>query len=136
MGKARTAAAVGRRNRQRGAEFEREVRDLFRAIGYPCDRILGQARDGGGDLTPGPWMVECKRRRSLGVVQAAMHQAQASAGKRTPLVVARADGRGEDVLVVLRWADFAALVRNDNGPGAEATEPLPPEEKRDSGDQA
>lgn len=127
MPRVRTAAAVGRRNRQRGAEFEREVRDLFRAIGYPCDRLLGQARDGGGDLVPGPWLVECKRRRSLGVAQAAMEQAKASAGKRTPLVVARGDGRGAETLVILRWADFAALV-HANGPDAEAPEPPAPEE--------
>ena len=59
----------GRRNRQRGAEFEREVVNAARAIGLAAERVQGRAgaaRLGDPDVViDGDITLECKRRKSL-----------------------------------------------------------------------
>lgn len=83
-------------------------------------RNIGQARDGGDDITVGPLVVECKRRKTLGTVYAWLQQATKAAsekkplpdgGKRVPIVVGREDN-GES-LVILRLTDFLILTRDE-----------------------
>lgn len=109
----RTASAVSRRNRQRGAEFEREVAEVIRAgVGVAAERRLGQARDSGHDLNAGiPYTIEAKRVKRLGRLDTWMKQAAraALATGHPPMVVTRADG-GEPY-ALLRLADLLPLIR-------------------------
>lgn len=98
--------------RRKGAAGEREVAALLRdSFGLPCARTLGQARDGGGDIAFRPFLIEVKRRRSIGV-EAWVKQAQAAAKDgELPVVLARADG-GEWMLIA-PWSVAERLLRNE-----------------------
>ena len=97
---------MGRSQRVKGATFER---DIAKRLG--AKRNIGQARDGGDDITVGPFRVECKRRASLGTVQKWLAQAVASCDRHgdVPVVIGREDG-GEP-LVLMRFEDWLALAR-------------------------
>lgn len=97
---------MGRMQRVKGATFER---DIANALG--AKRNIGQARDGGDDITLGRLRIECKRRKRLGTVQGWLAQAQASCAQAgdIPVVIARED-HGEP-LVILRFADAHAWLR-------------------------
>jgi hypothetical protein len=96
---------MGRSQRVKGATFER---DIANALG--AKRNIGQARDGGDDITLGRFRIECKRRKRLGTVQAWLAQAQAACAQAgdVPVVVARED-HGE-ALVIMRFADALPLL--------------------------
>lgn len=54
----------GKRNRQKGAEYERDVANAFKANGFPyAKREHGQSRDGGDapDVSGSPFWVECTK---------------------------------------------------------------------------
>lgn len=109
---------MGKAQRTKGAAYEREVCDAFRsAYGVNVTRNIGQARDGGNDIDVGPLVIECKRRKTLTVVEQWMQQARDAAAARDaqldmfngaegsiPVVIGRSDG-GKS-LVVLELADF------------------------------
>ena len=99
---------MGKSQRNKGAGFEREICHAFNnTFGTEVSRVLGQARDGGGDIHLGHILVECKRRKSLKTVYGWMEQANKAsveAGLPIPVVVLRADG--EDSLVVMRLWDW------------------------------
>lgn len=96
---------MGRSQRVKGAAFEREI-----AARLGCSRNIGQARDGGDDVTFGPLRIECKRRRRIAVVQAWVEQAAASCEREgdIPVVIARQD-HGEP-LVVMRFEDWMQVM--------------------------
>jgi hypothetical protein len=96
---------MGKMQRRKGAEFEREI---AQALG--AKRNIGQARDGGDDITLGPYRIECKRRQRLGPMMQWLAQAIAAcqAPDDVPVVVAREDG-GRAV-AILRFEDFTALL--------------------------
>lgn len=96
---------MGRSQRVKGATFER---DIANALG--AKRNIGQARDGGDDITLGRYRIECKRRKRLGTVQAWLAQAQAACAQAgdIPIVVARED-HGE-ALVIMRFTDAMPLL--------------------------
>ncbi len=53
----------GRRNRQRGAELQRETVNIFRTFSVPCwNRDRGGANHEGGDIEVDGWFLGCKRR--------------------------------------------------------------------------
>ena len=109
---------MGRHSRTKGAAFEREVAQYLSAwLGYEVKRHLGQARDGGDDLTGlEPWVVECKRRKSLKTVYDWLRQAAVAAGPghvRPYVVVARADGEEAVAIMPLRF--FAGLLETATG---------------------
>ncbi len=115
---------MGKLQRTRGVEYEREVaKDLTRLIGLEFKRVLGQERDGGGDVTAEGLDVlfECKRRRTLKGMYDWMKQAGVSAsvscngsvGFPLPAVVFRADN--EESLVMFRLKDLALIVMELNG---------------------
>lgn len=64
-----SSSSQGRRNRQRGAELEREVVRAARELGLDAERVQGRAgaaRLGDPDvLIDEDIRVECKRRRTL-----------------------------------------------------------------------
>lgn len=93
--------------RRKGAAHEREIVNILKASGHACARNLDQVRDGGGDIPFGDWLIECKRRASIGIYQW-FGQCVAACGKRKPLLVIRADKR--ENLVVMRLTDFLELV--------------------------
>lgn len=104
---------MGRKSRTKGAAYEREIAN---AIG--ARRNIGQARDGGDDITHEGYRIEAKRRKRLATIEAWMAQAVASCqnDSETPIVVCRADN-GES-LVIMRFSDWVEekgflLRRND-----------------------
>ena len=102
---------MGAMQRRKGATFEREVaHDLAAALGVKVTRNIGQSRDGGDDITVGPFRVECKRRKRLAVVEGWLAQAEASRDceGQMPVVVARQDHGA--ALVVMRWSHWLAFV--------------------------
>jgi hypothetical protein len=101
----RSRSAISKRNRQRGAELERQVAQMFSEyLGRPVKRTLGQARDSGCDVhPPGPLVIECKRRQSVGPVAKWMAQAEADtdrAAGKLPVVVTRGDGNTKPMLTM------------------------------------
>jgi len=103
---------MGKYQRTRGAAFEREVaNELTQHWGVKCKRNIGQARDGGDDISVPPFRIECKRRQRF-AAQPWMQQAEkASAPGDIPVVIVRADG--QDGMVVLRFHDFIKLAREE-----------------------
>ena len=96
---------MGKMQRRKGAAYEREIAN---AIG--AKRNIGQARDGGDDITHEGYRIECKRRAKLGPMVDWMAQAVASVRapeRETPVVVCRGDG-GES-LVILRFSDWVNI---------------------------
>ncbi len=90
---------MGKKSRTKGAEFEREIANLFRQH-YPEARRGGhdQAGPAGApDVSGTPWWIECKRYREVtqAIVADAMKQARAAADRaddpRPLLVVTRQD---------------------------------------------
>lgn len=102
---------MGRSQRVKGATFERDIAQRLGA-----KRNIGQARDGGDDITVGRFRIECKRRKRLGTVQAWLSQAEASCehADDLPVVIARQD-HGEP-LVLMRFEDWLAVA----GPALDA----------------
>lgn len=101
------------KSRRKGASHEREVVNILKASGHACARNLDQVRDGGGDIPFGDWLIECKRRASIGLYQwwdqvcAATNDVVRFPIPK-PLLVIRADKR--ENLVVMRLGDFLDLV--------------------------
>ncbi len=78
---------------------------LTSALGHKIVRNIGQARDGGNDITIGQFRIECKRRKTLGTFEMWMKQAEDSCSLGdTPMVVMRSDG-GESY-ISLKLEDF------------------------------
>ena len=102
---------MGKSQRNKGASYEREVCDVFTGItGRKIQRHIGQARDGGNDITVGQLIVECKRRKTLGTIEGWLRQATAAkvSTEQAAVVVARSDG-GES-LAIMSLADFLRLI--------------------------
>ena len=110
---------MGKSQRDKGAAYEREVaKELTKQLGVVFKRVLGQARDGGGDVTSKDMAVlfECKRRKTLKGMYDWMRQAEisalcnTSAGPREvwPALVFRADG--EESIVAFRLTDLAEVM--------------------------
>lgn len=103
---------MGRSQREKGAQFERDVAKIFSAfVGREVRRHLGQARDGGEDIIVPPLTVECKRRKSLKTIMSWYEQARAASRKignaPIPVVVMREDS-GE-TMVLMSLTDFLSV---------------------------
>lgn len=105
---------MGKSQRTKGAAYEREVAQTFNDIlllpeDVRVKRNIGQARDGGNDLNAGPLVIECKRRKTLTVVEDWLAQAERAvfSGGQIPCVVARQD-QGES-LIIMRLDQFLDL---------------------------
>lgn len=98
----------GRNNRRKGAAGERELCGLLADyLGAEVKRTLGQERDGGTDVHWSGYAFEVKRRKAI----AGLYEwlAQADKGKGVPVAACRADGK--EMLIVMRFQDWATLVR-------------------------
>ena len=101
---------MGLRQRQRGAETEREVcKILTDTTGWQTNRILGQARDGGADIRLARWVIEVKRRKAIAVYEWVDQATAACAAYEIPAVVCRGDKR--EFLVIQRLDDWLKLVK-------------------------
>lgn len=102
---------MGKASRTKGRAYEQEIARAIRdELGLDAERVLRQWQSGGGgDVTAGPFLIECKR--PAGFVA---HQWMAQVVDRPtmagmPVVCARGDRH--DTLVLLNWADFVRLAR-------------------------
>jgi len=110
---------MGKMQRTKGATYERDVaKKLEAALGVTAKRRLGQAREGGHDITIElPLVVEIKRRaRPLCAVKW-LEQADASEAEGVSLVVTRGDDSPdiavqyfEDWLVIYKKAVLWDLI--------------------------
>lgn len=104
--------------RDKGHSFERQVaNDLADRLGRIVRRNIGQARDGGDDITVGPFRIECKARASIAAL-AWIEQAQRACkdgGK--PVVVMKADRRPWAVLLPYDLAVELIQGELDGDPG-------------------
>jgi Holliday junction resolvase len=103
---------MGNSQRTKGAEYEREIVQIFRQSGYECSRNLSQTRDGGGDIIIEDLLIECKRRKSIAVYDW-IDQAERAAGNRKPIVIARGDQKHN--IVILNLIDFLDMLRKYHG---------------------
>lgn len=111
---------MGKGQREKGASFERAVAlALSGALGRDVKRNLSQSRDGGYDILAEPFVVECKRRKSMKTLYGWMKQADSASlhqsiitgaepGTLSPVVIARADN--EDAVAILKFSDFLSIV--------------------------
>lgn len=109
---------MSKSQRTKGAAYEREVANrLADLLGKVVKRNIGQARDGGDDITVkkalgGNFRVECKRRSRIGNLYDWMEQCSDSCETGdTPVVVCRGDGKVS--LAVVRLDDLVALIRGE-----------------------
>ena len=95
--------------RRKGILYENEViAAISKHCGISCKRNLDQARDGGGDIPFGRFLIECKRRARISVYDWWDQCVTACKGQKTPVLAIRGDNR--ESLVVMRLEDFLALV--------------------------
>lgn len=93
---------MSRMQRDKGADFEREVVNRIKDFGFHAKRNLTQVRDGGHDIdTDCLGKIECKRRRKLA--------AYLTPQPGVAMVVARSD-RGRR-MVILDLDDFLATAQ-------------------------
>lgn len=105
---------MSKSQRTKGAQGEREFCKLLKEHGFPDPkRLLGQARDGGGDIPTPPVLWEVKRRQKIAVHDFMRQVVDALPNRkegdcRLPAVALRADG--EDWLVLMRAKDILPLL--------------------------
>ena len=108
------AKTRGKRNRQRGQEGEREVAAILTDhLNYKVNRLLGQERDKGSDISTPPYRWEIKRRKRIGLLYDWMDESiegLQNASER-PVVAFRGDGKGW--LVTLPLLEFIRLIREE-----------------------
>lgn len=111
---------MGAMERRKGARFEKEIAQAFRAVGYAgAKRGLGQARAANEvpdvDAHPRLW-PELKRHRRTNPRAALAQAVEAAASSgRLPVAICRDDG--EDATVTLRFVDFLELFAAKFPPG-------------------
>lgn len=98
--------------RRKGAGYEREIcGELFETLGVSVNRNLGQARDGGDDITLGKFRIEAKRRRRISAEQFLKQCEKCCKPGEIPLVVMRGDG-GES-MALMRFSDLMPLIAGE-----------------------
>lgn len=98
--------------RNKGAGFEREIaNDLTAEWGIIIRRNIGQARDGGDDITVPPYRIECKRRKGIAVYQFMDQVMGVTEPGEIPVVIIKADRR--EPLVVMSYRDWKLLAREE-----------------------
>lgn len=106
---------MGASQRRKGAAGERELAQILsEQLGWVVKRNIGQARDGGDDITVGKFRFEAKRRKGIAVHEWVDQVVRASGPKDVPVVVCRGDGK--EWLVVMRLTDAIPLIRGELPP--------------------
>jgi hypothetical protein len=113
----------GKSSRDKGARGEREFAELLsNELGQVVKRKLGQARDGGDDISVGRYRIEVKRREKLAIeawckqVEAACTTAadigeDGKVQEQVPVVVFRRNGEPWRAVVPAAW--FIHAMRED-----------------------
>ncbi len=110
----RSRSTIGRRSKQKGDQYERDLARRWRESGLFPDakRGLGQARGGAAapDVEGLPVWCEAKHRRAISV-RAAIGQAEKNTDGRPVAVVVRYHGDGEDQSIVcIRLPEWERLM--------------------------
>ena len=89
---------MGKMQRVKGSTYEREIAQFFsKLLGEDFKRVLGQERDGGGDVQAegSALLIECKRYKAMRGLYGWMRQAVLSSYNtlvpRIPVLAIRAD---------------------------------------------
>lgn len=101
--------AGGRYAKQKGERGEREVCALITKVtGEPSKRKLGQAREGGGDVDWGPFLLEVKARQTV-AMPAWQEQVRAAVEgtDQVPAVVWRR--KGEEFWIAVPFEQFLTI---------------------------
>lgn len=113
---------MSKSQRTKGAAGEREFCKLLKEHGFPeSKRLLGQARDGGGDIPTPPILWEVKRRKAIAVYDFMRQCVDALPNRKEgdcnlPAVAMRADG--EEWLITMRAGDLLPLLLREVKGGA------------------
>ena len=100
---------MSKSQRTKGHSFEREIaNNLTELLGRKVQRHLGQARDGGDDITLSPFRLECKRYAKIAVYKWLEQVIAACGPGDIPVVIAKADH--QDPIAILRYSDFRKLL--------------------------
>lgn len=109
---------VSKAQRNKGAGFEREIaNDLTESWGKKIQRNIGQARDGGDDITVKPFRIECKRRKGISVYKwleqciDSMLPYHIGVTLQVPIVIARADQK--EAIVIMRYEDWKRMAAGE-----------------------
>lgn len=101
----------GRGKRQKGAAGEREIAGILSdELGFVVTRNLGQARDGGDDLTIQKFRIEVKRQERLQVMAWCEQVEKTCRAGDVPVVAFRQNGKPWKI--VLRLDDFIPMLRD------------------------
>lgn len=103
------AKVGGRYAKQKGERGEREVCGIItRLTGEPSKRKLGQAREGGGDVDWGPFLLEVKARQTVSM-PAWQEQVRIAANEsgQVPAVVWRR--KGEEFWIAVPFEEFISI---------------------------
>lgn len=116
---------MGRRNRQKGAEWDREVRDILKEF-YPAAKRGKQTRgalvDNEADVVGTGFWVECKTGSNIAWNQA-VTQSSAEAGEKPWLVFAKCErltGKTSPRVVMMSVDTLQALLRGQKPPAPHA----------------
>ena len=95
---------TGKASRNKGAAAERELATMLSdELGFAVKRKLGQARDGGDDITIGKYRIEVKRREALRLDEWCKQVEAASGAGDVPVVAYRRNGQPWRVVVPIDW---------------------------------
>ena len=105
---------MGKMQRNKGANYERDLANYLTAHGLPAKRGIGQARSASEvpDVDLAGFWIECKRHKRTNPRAALAQAIEASAHTtRMPVAVCRDNGTHEDdATVTMRLVDWVSLV--------------------------
>lgn len=102
----------GRRARNKGARGEREVAAILEGwLGVTVRRNLGQAREGGDDITVGKFRFEVKRRETISMMQWCRQVEACTGPGEVPIVAFRQSG--QEWRICMKLQDFLPLLGNE-----------------------
>lgn len=109
---------MGKKSRDKGAAFEREVANLHtEALGVPCRRNLEEVRSGnsGDVITPGvPLSIQCKVGARPPIYEALKEAEEAAGPEDVPVAIIRRNRSGKrskQDLVVMRIEHYLEFIR-------------------------
>ena len=95
---------TGRRARNKGANGERELAGILSdELGFSVKRKLGQARDGGDDISVGQYRIEVKRRERLAIEDWCKQVESCCGPSDVPVLAFRRNGEPWRCVVPLGW---------------------------------
>lgn len=102
----------GRAARNKGAAAERELAAILsEELGFVVKRKLGQAREGGDDITVGKFRIEAKRRETLALPAWCRQIEECCGPDDVPIVAYRQNG--QPWRIVMKLQDFLPLLRGE-----------------------